>query len=142
MVDTERDEMRGPLRARRPPRGLLRTFAAVAEAVLPEDGAFPGGAASAGCAPTLERAWPELQPAARRGLVAMLLVVEAAALLRTGRRLTALPQARRTALCDHLEHRAGLPWRPAFAGVKTLVLVLSAADPGLGRHLGVAGMAP
>ena len=72
----------------------------------------------------------------------MLLVVEAAALLRTGRRLAALPQARRTALCDHLEHRAGLPWRPAFAGVKTLVLVLSAADPGLGRHLGVAGMAP
>jgi hypothetical protein len=140
MVDKERGEMRR--RRRRPPRALLRAFAAVAEAVLPEDGAFAGGAASAGCAQALERAWPDLQPAARRGLAAMLLTVEAAALLRTGRRLAALPPARRTELCDRLEHRAGLPWRPAFAGVKTLVLVLSAADPGLGRHLGVAGMAP
>jgi hypothetical protein len=135
--------MRGRRRARRrPPRALVRSFAAVAEAVLPEEGAFAGGAASAGCARTLERAWPELQPAARRGLAAMLLAVEVAALLRTGRRLAALPAARRTALCDHLEHRAGPPWRPAYAGVKTLVLVLAAADPNLGRNLGVAGMAP
>jgi hypothetical protein len=127
---------------RRPPRPLLRAFAAVAEAVLPEGGAFPGGAASAGCARTLERAWPELQPAARRGLAVTLLAVELAALLRTGRRLAALSPARRIALCDHLEHRAGPPWRPAFAAVKTLVLVLAAADPELGSHLGVAGMTP
>jgi hypothetical protein len=135
--------MRGPHRAHgRPPGALLRAFAAVAEAVLPEDGAFAGGAASAGCADALARAWPDLQPAARRGLAAMLVIVEAAALLRTGRRLAALPVARRTRLCDQLEHRAGLPWRPAFAGVKTLVLVLTGADPRVGRHLGVAGTPP
>jgi hypothetical protein len=133
---------RRPHRRGRPPRALLRAFAAVAEAVLPEGGAFPGGAATAGCAEALAQAWPELQPAARRGLAAMLVTVEAAALLRTGRPLAALPVARRTRLCDHLEQHAGLPWRPAFAGVKTLVLVLTAADPRVGRHLGLAGTPP
>src|SRR5260370_35563818 len=107
-VATERDEMRGPLRARRPPRGLLRTFAAVAEAVLPEDGAFPGGAASAGCAPTLERAWPELQPAARRGLGAVLLVVEAGAPLRTRGRPSAPAPAPGAPPPARLDARPGL----------------------------------
>jgi len=116
----------------RPARTLLHSFAAIAGAVVP-------GSDLAGA---LEHLWPDLQPAARRGLTVMVAAVEASALLRTGRTLRAMDVAARERLCDHLEHRAGVVQRSAFAGLKTMVLVLAADDPAMQRALGTQSWPP
>jgi hypothetical protein len=90
----------------------------------------------------LEDLWPDLQPAARRGLAVMVAAVEAAALLRAGRTVRAMDVSARERLCDHLEHRAGTPQRSAFAGLKTMVLVLAADDPAMQRALGTESWPP
>ena len=124
------------------PRALQRTLAAVADAVVPPGGAFPEGAADVDAAGALLRTWSEMQPAARRSLAAMLVALDAAALLRTGRRWHALPLPRRVQLCDALEQRGGAVQRSAFLGVKTLVLVGFAADPRVQQRLGTEGWPP
>jgi hypothetical protein len=123
-----------------PPRPLLRAFDALATAILPVTDAIPEGAS--GCAAALERGWPDLQPMARASLALMVGAVEVSVVLRTGRRLESLPVSRRTALCDHLERRASPPLRSAFLGVKTLILVLAAADPAVERRLGTDAWPP
>ena len=124
------------------PRALQRTLTAVADAVLPVGGPLAEGAAGLDPAGALAAAWGELQPAARRSLVAMLLALESTALLRSGRRWHQLPRARRVELCDALEHRGGTLQRSAFLGVKTLLLVSAGDDPGLQRRLGTDGWPP
>ena len=123
-----------------PPRALLRSFDALATAVLPAGDAVGPGATHAAAA--LERAWPQLQTRARASLAAMLAALELVALARTGRPLAALDRERRTRLCDHLERRATTVPRSAFLGVKTLVLVLAAADPEVERSLGTDAWPP
>ena len=123
-----------------PPRALLRSFDAAATAILPAGGAVGPGATNA--AALLESAWPLLQVRARASLAAMLATLEVASLARTGRPLAALPRERRTRLCDHLERRATTLPRSAFLGVKTLVLVLAAADPEVERRLGTDAWPP
>lgn len=119
---------------RKPPQALLRCFDAVATAVLPPGEGVGPGATNAAAA--LERHWPLMQPRARASVAAMIATVELCALARTGRSPRALSRERRTQLCDHLEFRAMTPLRSAFLGVKTLVLVLAAADPEVERSLG------
>lgn len=116
----------------RPPRALLQSFAAIAGAVVP--GSDLGA--------PLEKLWPDLQPAARRGLTVMVASVEAMALFRAGRTVRSMDVAARERLCDHLEHRAGVVQRSAFAGLKTMVLVLAADDPAMQRALGTESWPP
>jgi hypothetical protein len=119
------------------PRALRRTLAAVAEGVV------PGDAPSADeVADTLAATWEEMQPAGRRALVAMLVALESAALLRTGRRWHRLDARRRTALCDALEHRGNVVQRSAFVGVKTMVLVGYGEDARVQQALGTEGWPP
>ena len=129
-----RDTTRMHRTAAKPPRTLLRSFDAVATAVLPPAGGVGPGATNAASA--LERHWPLMQPRARATVAAMVATLELCALVRSGRPLRALSRERRTRLCDHLEFRATTPLRSAFLGVKTLVLVLAAADPDVERSLG------
>jgi len=124
------------------PARLQRTFAALADAVLPEGGAFPEGAATLDVAGMLARLWPAIQRPARRRLAVTLLAVDAAAVLRTGRRLHSLPPARRLALCEALEQRAPDAVRGAFVGLKTIALVLAMTDARLQSRLGTAGWPP
>lgn len=121
---------------------LMRTFAAVADTVVPQGGPFPEGAADVDVVAALRIMWPELQPVARRNIVALLLCVDAAALLRTGRLLHRLGPAARLRVCDWLEHRSGDPMRSAYNGLKTLVLVMVAGDPRIEQRLGTADWPP
>jgi len=116
------------------PPALRRILEAVAVGIVGDVGVRAAG--------TLAARWDEMQPAARRGLVAMLLGLESAALLRTGRRWHRLDGARRTALCDALEQRGNLLHRSALIGVKTLVLVCYADDSAVQRSLGSEGWPP
>ena len=119
------------------PRALRRTLAAVAEGVVPGDAPSADEVAEA-----LAATWAQMQPAGRRALAAMLVALESAALLRTGRPWHRLDAQRRTALCDALEQRGNVLHRSAFVGVKTLVLVGYGEDARVQKALGTEGWPP
>ncbi|HEV3124060.1 MAG TPA: hypothetical protein VG266_05740 [Candidatus Dormibacteraeota bacterium] len=110
------------------PIALTRTFTALADTMVPQGGPFPEGATTIDSGAALGVLWPQMQISARRTLIALLLSLDAASLLRTGHRLHRLSADRRLRLCNALETRAPEPLRSAYAGVKTLVLVLVASD--------------
>src|SRR5258708_5254681 len=89
---------RGRTAMRRPPRGLLRSFAALAEGVLPEGGALPPGAVTTDVAGGLARLWPDPQPAARRDCEVLVIgsgaggAVVAATLAEAGREVIVLEE--------------------------------------------------
>jgi hypothetical protein len=121
---------------------LRRTFAALADAVLPEGGAFPEGASTVDVAGMLARLWPDMQRPARRRVAALLVAVDMVAVLRTGRRFAGLSAQRRLALCETMEQRAPDAVRGAFIGLKTIALVLAMTDSRLQARLGTAGWPP
>jgi hypothetical protein len=124
------------------PDALLRTFTALAETIVPEGGPFPEGATTVDVATALCSVWPDMQHSARRSVVMLLVGLDAAALLRTTHRLQHLSAARRLQLCNAFEHSAPEPLRSAYAGIKTLVLVLVATDERIQARMGNAGWPP
>lgn len=115
--------------------GVRAIFHAAAEAVVPELARQPDSV-RAEVEAAVERALADRPPGLRRQLVAFLRLLNVVSLLRFGRRLTSLDQARRVRLLTALQDSHVLLLRRGFWGLRTLIFLGYYTRPAAAAEVG------